>query len=135
MYLKDLNDAQKALVLDILIHAMSASEDKSRSERERLEQFCDEMKLPMRSAPKLPLDAALKLLTEISNTVTLRKVLVELAMLAMEDLNYDALERAFMNRFAALTGLCRSEFEEIIRLLEEIMHARQQLDELVNSPV
>jgi len=43
--------------------------------------------------------------------------------------------RTFTDKYAPLTGLQRSEFEEILRLLEEIARASQRLDEIVNKPV
>lgn len=135
MYLNDLNDAQKALTLDLLIHALPADGQGARDGRARLRWYCGEMGIPPRFAPALDADTALQQLTEISSTVTLRKVFVELAMLAMSGMEYEKLEREFTEKYAALTGLQQSEFEEFLRLLEEITRACQRLDELVNEPV
>lgn len=93
------------------------------------------MGIPVRLHANPDRNAALRQLTEISNTVTLRKVLVELMILAMSDAVFDGLERAFGERFAVfLTEMKQSEYEEILRLLEEITRALQRLDELVNEP-
>ena len=135
MYLKDLNDAQKALVLDLLIHTASSDGSENSAEHARIAQSCAEMGITPRFSAKLPEDAALKLFTEISNTITMRKVLVELTILAMSDMEYDELERAFTNRYASLTGMRQEDFEEVLRLLAEIAHAKQRLDELVNEPI
>ena len=135
MYLNDLNDAQKALVLDLLIHAASSDGNENSAEHARIVQSCAEMGIAPRFSAKLPEDAALKLFTEISNTITMRKVLVELTILAMSDMEYNELERAFTNRYASLTGMRQEDFEEVLRLLAEIAHAKQRLDELVNEPI
>ena len=134
MYLADLNDAQKALVLDLLIQAIPEGWQNDPDSRERIDAICAEMGVAPRYSEQLVVDAALPMLLDISSTVTLRKVFVELAMLAMSDMEYEKLERAFTEKYAALTGLQQSEFEEILRLLEEITRASQRLDELVNEP-
>jgi hypothetical protein len=135
MYLNDLNDAQKALTLDLLLHALPADRAGKPNGQSRIRWYCGEMGVDARFAPTLDEDTALKQLTEISSTVTLRKVFVELAMLALSGVEYEKLEREFTEKYAALTGLQRSEFEEFLRLLEEITRACQRLDELVNEPV
>ena len=135
MYLNDLNDAQKALVLDLLIQAIPAGWQKDPASRERIDHICAEMGMAPRYSEKLVEDAALPMLLDISSTVTMRKVLVELAILAMPFLEYETMVRTFSDKYAPLTGLQQSEFEEILRLLEEIARASQRLDELVNEPV
>ena len=134
MYLRDLNDAQKALTLDLLIHASDANRHGEGARREQIEIYCAVMGIPARLHANLDKDTALRQLTEISNTVTLRKVLVELMMLAVSDAEFDGLERAFGEKFAVLTERKQSEYEESLRLLEELTRARQRLDELVNEP-
>ena len=134
MYLADLNDAQKALVLDLLIQAIPEGWQNDPDSRERIDAICAEMGVAPRYSEQLVVDAALPMLLDISSTVTMRKVLVELAILAMPFLEYDVMERTFSEKYAHLTGLQQSEFEEILRLLEEITRASQRLDELVNEP-
>jgi hypothetical protein len=135
MYLNDLNDAQKALVLDLLIQAIPEGWQNDPGSRERIERICTEMGVAPRYSEQLVVDAALPMLLDISSTVTMRKVLVELAILAMPFQEYETMVRTFNDKYAPLTGLQRSEFEEILRLLEEISRASQRLDELVNEPV
>ena len=135
MYLNDLNDAQKALVLDQLIQAIPEGWQDDPGSRERIERICAEMGVTPRYAEKLAENAALSMLLDISSTVTMRKVLVELAILAMPFLEYEAMVRNFTDKYAPLTGLQRSEFEELLRLLVESEQASQRLDELVNEPV
>ncbi len=135
MYLNDLNDAQKALVLDLLIHGSHIGGDDDGTLHSRIAAYCAEMGIPARFSAKLPDVVALKQLTEISNTVTLRKVLVELVMLAMSDSEYNELERAFTQNYASLTGLGQDDLDRILFLLDEIMKAKQNLDELVNEPI
>ena len=135
MYLNDLNDAQKSLTLDLLIQALPAGWQNDPDTRERIERICAEMGMAPRYKEQLVDLAALPMLVEISSTVTLRKVLVELALLAMPFLEYEVMERTFRDKYAPLTGLQQDEFEEILRLLEEIVRASQRLDELVNEPV
>ena len=135
MYLNDLNDAQKALTLDLLIHALYTERGTDSDIRSRIRQYCGEMGIAPRLEPLLDEDVALQQLTEISSTVTLRKVFVELAMLALSDTEYEKLGREFSDRYAVLTGFQQSGFEEVIHLLEEITCACQRLDELVNEPV
>ena len=135
MYLNDLNDAQKTLVLDLLIQAIPENWQNDPDSRARIERICAGMGLTPRYSEQLVDLAALPMLVEISNTVTLRKVLVELAILAMPFLEHETMVRAFTDKYAPLTGLQQSEFEEILRLLEEITRASQRLDELVNEPV
>ena len=135
MYLNDLNDAQKALVLDLLIQAIPEGWQDDPGSRERIERICAEMGVAPRYAEHLAENEALPMLLDISNTVTMRKVLVELAILAMPFLEYETMVRTFTDKYAPLTGLQRSEFEEILRLLEEMARAGQRLDELVNEPV
>ena len=135
MYLKELNEAQKELVLDLLIHTMDADGSRKAAEYDAIDRSCAEMGTAVRYSAKLDEDTARRLLTEISSTVTLRKVLVELAGLAMSDMDFDVLERKFIDRYAILTGIKQCEFEEILRLLEELTYARQRLNELVSEPV
>ncbi|MBR3587474.1 MAG: hypothetical protein IKO00_15740 [Oscillospiraceae bacterium] len=135
MYLNDLNDAQKALTLDLLIHALPTDQRTGPDGQSRIRGYCGEMGIAPRFIPFLDEDVALQQLTEISSTVTLRKVFVELAMLAISDTEYEKLGRDFSDRYAALTGFQQSGFEEVIHLLEEITCACQRLDELVNEPV
>ena len=135
MYLNDLNDAQKTLVLDLLIQAIPENWQNDPDSRARIERICAEMGVTPRYSEQLVDLAALPMLVEISNTVTLRKVLVELAILAMPFLEHETMVRVFTDKYAPLTGLQQSEFEEILRLLEEITRASQRLDELVNEPV
>ena len=135
MYLNELNDAQKALTLDLLIHALPNGKAENSDGEARIRCYCGEMGIAPRFTAVLDEDTALKQLTEISSTITLRKVFVELAMLAMSDMEYEKLERAFTEKYAALTGLQQSEFEEFLQLLGEIARACQRLDELVNEPV
>ena len=135
MYLNDLNDAQKALVLDLLIQAIPEGWQDDPGSRERIERICAEMGVAPRYAAHLAEDEALPMLLDISNTVTMRKVLVELAILATPFLEHETMVRTFTDKYAPLTGLQRSEFEEILRLLEEMARAGQRLDELVNEPV
>jgi len=135
MYLNDLNDAQKALTLDLLIHALSTDQRTGPDGQSRIRRYCGEMGIAPRFIPFLDEGVALQQLTEISSTVTLRKVFVELAMLAISDTEYEKLGRDFSDRYAALTGFQQSGFEEVIHLLEEITCACQRLDELVNEPV
>ena len=135
MYLNDLNDAQKALVLDLLIQAIPEGWQDDPGSRARIDSICAEMGMAPRYSEKLVEDAALPMLLDISSTVTMRKVLVELAILAMPFLEYETMVRTFSEKYAPLTGLQRSEFEEILRLLVEMAHDRARLDELVNEPV
>lgn len=135
MYLRDLNDAQKALVLDLLIQAIPEGWQNDPGTRERIDGVCAEMGVAPRYSEQLVVDAALPMLLDISNTVTMRKVLVELAIQAMPFLEYDVMARTFSEKYAHLTGLQHGEFEEILRLLEEIARASQRLDEIVNKPV
>ena len=135
MYLNDLNDAQKSLTLDLLIQAIPEGWQDDPDSRARIERICAEMGVEPRYSERLVDLAALPMLVEISSTVTLRKVLVELAILAMPFLEYETMVRTFTDKYAPLTGLQRSEFEEILRLLVEIEQASQRLDELVNEPV
>ncbi len=135
MYLNDLNDAQKALVLDLLIQAIPEGWQDDPGSRERIERICAEMGVAPRYTELLTEDEALPMLLDISNTVTMRKVLVELAILAMPFLEHVTMVRTFTDKYAPLTGLQRSEFEEILRLLEEMARTGQRLDELVNEPV
>ena len=135
MYLNDLNDAQKALVLDLLIQAIPEGWQDDPGSRERIERICTEMGVAPRYTEQLTEDEALPMLLDISNTVTMRKVLVELAILAMPFLEHETMVRTFTDKYAPLTGLQRSEFEEILRLLEEMARTGQRLDELVNEPV
>ncbi len=135
MYLNDLNDAQKALVLDLLIQAIPEGWQDDPGSRERIERICAEMGVAPRYTELLTEDEALPMLLDISNTVTMRKVLVELAILAMPFLEHETMVRTFTDKYAPLTGLQRSEFEEILRLLEEMARTGQRLDELVNEPV
>ena len=134
MYLNDLNDAQKSLTLDLLIQAIPADWQDNPESRERIERICAEMGVAPRYNKRLVDLAALPMLVDISNTVTLRKVLVELVILAMPFLEYETMVRTFTDKYAPLTGLQMNEFEEILRLLEEITRAGQRLDELVNEP-
>ena len=135
MYLNDLNDSQKALVLDLLIQAIPEGWQDDPGSRERIEHICAEMGVAPRYTEQLTEDEALPMLLDISSTVTMRKVLVELAILAMPFLEHETMVRTFTDKYAPLTGLQRSEFEEILRLLEEMARAGQRLDELVNEPV
>jgi hypothetical protein len=135
MYLNDLNDAQKALVLDLLIQAIPEGWQDDPGSRARIEHICAEMGMAPRYSEKLVEEAALPMLLDISNAVTMRKVLVELSLLAMPFLEDETMVRTFTDKYAPLTGLQRSEFEEILRLLEEIARASQRLDEIVNKPV
>ena len=134
MYLNDLNDAQKSLTLDLLIQAIPADWQDNPESRERIERICAEMGVAPRYNKRLVDLAALPMLVDISNTVTLRKVLVELVILAMPFLEYETMVRTFTDKYAPLTGLQMNEFEEILRLLEEITRAGQRLNELVNEP-
>ncbi len=135
MYLRDFNDAQKELVLDLLIQALPAGWQKDSHCRARIESICAEMGTAPRFTEKLIDLAALPMLADISSTVTMRKMLVELAILAMPFMEYETFERMFYDKYAPLTGLQQNEFEEILRLLEELVRNKQRLDELVNDHV
>ncbi|MBR4744978.1 MAG: hypothetical protein IK082_12450 [Oscillospiraceae bacterium] len=134
MYLNDLNEAQKALTLDLLLHAMPEERRKSPEGRSRILRYCGEMGISPRFAPLLDENVALQQLTEISSTVTMRKVFVEMAMLAISDTDYEKLGREFTDRYAALTGFRQGGFDEVVHLIEEITCACQRLDELVSRP-
>ena len=92
------------------------------------------MGIAPRFAPLLDGNVALQQLTDISSTVTLRKVFVEVAMLAISETDYEKLGQEFTDKYAALTGFRQRGFDEVIHLIEEITCACQRLDELVNRP-
>ncbi|MBR2520703.1 MAG: hypothetical protein IKE62_00795 [Oscillospiraceae bacterium] len=134
MYLHDLNDAQKALTMDLMLHMLPEDRRGSPDGQSRIRWYCSEMGIVPRFAPLLDEDTALKQLTQISSTITLRKVFIELAILAMSCTEYEKLEQKFTDKYAVLTGLQRSVFDEVLHLLEEISYACQRLGELVNIP-
>lgn len=132
MYLKNLNAAQKELTLDLLVHASMANKQMDEVEKTLIEQYCAEMEIDVRFSAELGEEQAMKQLAEMSDKITLRKVLVELTALVMSDMELDKMEKAFVDKFALLTGLSKNEFKEICYLLEEITRAYQRLDDVIN---
>ena len=131
MYLKSLNATQKDLTLDLLIHASLANNQMDGTEKVLIKQYCAEMEVELRFSPKLGEEQAMKQLAEISDRATLRKVMVELTALVMSDMELDALEQDYLERYAGVTGLSRNEFKEICYLLEVITKSYQRLNEVV----
>ena len=132
MYLKNLNAEQKELTLDLLIHASMANNEMDEAEKALIEAYCGEMEIAVRLTAKLDEAQAMQRLADISDKITLRKVLVELTALIMSDMELDAMEQAFIDKFSAVTGLNKYEFQEICYLLEEITRSYRRLNEVIN---
>lgn len=120
MYLNRLSNEQKELFLDLCIHAAGSNGDFSADEKLMLDQYCDEMNIPVRYEEKASVAELTARLTEISAPEELRMILIETVSLMLADNEFDEQEKAFMSAVCAKLGLADKDVDEVSALLREV---------------
>lgn len=132
MYLKKLSGEQKELFLDMAILAAMANNVFEDSEKELINQYCEEMQISeARYDTDKTFDAVIDRLADISSKADLKMMAIELYALLVVDESYDESEQDFMKKIIEKSGITEEEYVEIKDMVDTLNYAYGKLENLI----
>lgn len=131
MYLSKLTGIQKELVLDLCINASNANGIFSSEEQNYINQYAEEMNIPVRFESSNSNDEAVKKLVEVSSPSELRGIGVELIALLLSDNSYDDDEKEYMIRIGESFGISEIILDDIAEKISELFDIYSRLNSIV----
>ena len=133
MFLKLLSAEQKELFLDLCIHASKANNDFASEEKEKIIEYCEEMRTEIRFEEQTGLTEAAERLAEISTEQELRMIILETAALITSDNKFDDDERKFFDFLTAKLGLVKEDTDRIFGILDELTGVYQKIYDFIEA--
>ncbi len=131
MFLNRLSNEQKELFLDLCIHASKANDDFSADEKLTIDQYCEEMHIPVRYEEKNELSGLADKLIALSSESELKIILIETAGLLLSDDSIDEFEQQFIEAFTERIGMTREQLDSVIAMLRELSGIYDRIGEFV----
>lgn len=133
MFLYNLSQQQKEYTLDLFIHAANADEIFEESEMAVIKQYCDEMKIEMRTDTQNDLKTTIEKLTELSSASELKMILIELAALILSDDEYAEEEKKLMEEYVRISNISKSVSDRAFELVNNLTGIYRDMNDLINS--
>ncbi len=131
MYLSKLTGIQKELVLDLCINVSNANGTFSSEEQNYINQYAEEMNIPVRFESSNTNGEAVKKLVEISSPSELRGIGVELIALLLSDNSYDDDEKEYMIKIGESFGISEIILDDIAEKISELFDIYSRLNSIV----
>lgn len=131
MFLNRLSNDQKELFLDLCIHASKANDDFSADEKFTIDQYCEEMHIPVRYEEKHELSTLAQDLIKISSESDLKIILLETSALLLSDNKFDDFEKQFIEAFTKQIGLSQEQLDSVLSMLRELTGIYDKIGEFV----
>ena len=119
MFLNSLNSEEKAMFLDMAIHASQVNGLVEESERSMLEQYCKEMDINPCEKTELHSIDDIKAFFSNSSDISKRVAVLELLGISYIDGNYDDAENNVVKDFAVGIGLTEETYLRLNRDIEQ----------------
>ena len=131
MFLKRLSAEQKELFLDLCIYASKCNNDFDDIQKEKIIEYCEEMRINIRFEEQTPLVEAAERLTDISTEQELRMIVLETAALLISDNVYDDQEKKFFDSLTNKLGMAKEDTDSVFDMLNELSAIYQRIFEFV----
>ena len=133
MFLKLLSAEQKELFLDLCIHASKSNNDFASEEKEKIIEYCEEMRTEIRFDEQTGLSEAAERLAAISTEQELRMIILETAALITSDNKFDDDERKFFDLLTDKLGLVKQDTDKIFGILDELTAVYQKIYDFIEA--
>ena len=131
MFLNRLSAEQKELFLDLCIHASNSNNNFDEIEREKIIEYCEEMRIDIRFEEQNTLAEAAGRLSEISTEQELRMIVLETAALLISDNVIDDDEKKFFDTLTDKLGMAKEDTEGVFDMLRELSAVYEKIFEFV----
>ncbi len=131
MFLNRLSTKQKELFLDLCIHASKSNNDFCADEKFMIDQYCEEMHIPVRYEEQHTFSSVAAELISISSPTDLKIILLETSALLLSDDKIDADERSFIESFAEKIGLTKMQLDDVVGMVTELSAIYDRINEFV----
>lgn len=133
MFLNRLSNAQKDLVLDLLIIAANIDKELADEEKEIINQYSSEMNVaPHYSVDRSPKDIITDL-SEISSRSELKMIVIELAVMILSDKKYTEEEKQLIDLYLQITGLTKEEADHAYDIINKLSQAYTELRQFITK--
>lgn len=133
MFLKMLSAEQKELFLDLCIHASKSNNNFTAEEKDKIIEYCEEMRIQIRFDEQTTLAEAADRLVAVSTEQELRMIILETAALIISDNVYDEEEQKFFNALTEKLGLAKEETDGIFDVLKELTSVYQKIYDFIEA--
>ncbi|MBR1764598.1 MAG: hypothetical protein IJ746_04315 [Ruminococcus sp.] len=131
MFLNRLSNEQKELFLDLCIHASKSNDDFSADEKFVIDQYCEEMHIPVRYEEQHEMATLAEKLIAVSSESDLKIILLETSALLLSDNKFDEFEQQFIEAFTKQIGMTREQLDSVLAMLRELTGIYDKIGEFI----